>query len=87
MKAEWFVDAEGYYHSVCDSLMGAKSEIFITDWWLSPQLYLRRPVGPDLNQEYRLDRVLERKAKEGVKIYAVVYNEPKIAMTMNSEYT
>jgi phospholipase D1/2 len=50
-------------------------------------MYLRRPVGEHYNQEYRLDRVLERKANEGVKIYAIVYNEPTIALTMNSEYT
>lgn len=31
--------------------------------------------------------MLERKAKEGVKIYAILYNEPKIALTINSEYT
>lgn len=28
---------------VADMLEGAKEEIFITDWWMSPQIYLKRP--------------------------------------------
>jgi phospholipase D1/2 len=45
----------------------------ILDWWLSPELYLRRP--PAQYPEYRLDRLLKRKAEEGVKIYICVYKE------------
>lgn len=43
------------------------------DWWLSPELYLRRPC--ELYEDYRLDRVLKRRAEAGVKIYIVVYKE------------
>jgi phospholipase D1/2 len=34
---------------------------------------LRRP--PALNGEWRLDRLLKRKAEEGVKIYVILYKE------------
>lgn len=43
------------------------------DWWLSPELYLRRP--PAYHPEWRLDRLLKRKAEQGVKIYVIVYKE------------
>ena len=43
------------------------------DWWLSPELYLRRPC--ELHENYRLDRVLRRKAEAGVKVYIIVYKE------------
>ncbi len=46
---KWYVDAENYFSDVCDALLSAKHEVFITDWWLSPQLYLKRPVGSEFN--------------------------------------
>ena len=46
---------------------------FLQDWWLTPELYLRRP--PAFNEQWRLDRVLKRKAEQGVKVYVVVYKE------------
>lgn len=47
--------------------------IMIQDWWLTPELYLRRP--PAHHPEWRLDRLLKRKAEEGVKVYVIVYKE------------
>lgn len=43
------------------------------DWWLTPELFLRRP--PAHFPEWRLDRVLKRKAEQGVKVHVVVYKE------------
>jgi phospholipase D1/2 len=48
----------------------------VKDWWLTPELYLRRP--PAAHPEWRLDRLLKRKAQQGVKIYVVVYKEVRI---------
>jgi len=45
----------------------------VKDWWLTPELYLRRP--PAYHPEWRLDRVLKRKAEQGVKIFVIVYKE------------
>lgn len=45
----------------------------ILDWWLSPELQLRRPAAK--YPEWRLDRLLQRKAAEGVRIYVQVYKE------------
>lgn len=60
IKAGWFVDGSSYMSAVADALEGATEEIFITDWWLSPEIYLKRRI---LNSEYwRLDKILQRKA-------------------------
>lgn len=44
-------------------------QIFITDWWLCPELYLRRPF--QVHRSSRLDTLLEAKAKQGVKVLIV----------------
>ncbi|KAG1511951.1 hypothetical protein G6F47_007715 [Rhizopus delemar] len=85
VKAKWFVDGHDYYEAVAQAILSAKSEIYIEDWWLSPQLYLRRP--PKGNEEYRLDRLLKRKACEGVMIYIVLYKNVSVALPLDSQYT
>ncbi|KFY18822.1 hypothetical protein V491_04688 [Pseudogymnoascus sp. VKM F-3775] len=67
------------------ALEEAKETIYIADWWLSPELFLRRP--PYYNQEWRLDQILKRKAEQGVKIFIIVYREVEAALTCNSEHT
>lgn len=83
--ARWFVDGDIYFESVADSLEAATEEIFITDWWLSPELYLKR-MDHDRN-DWRLDVVLERKAKSGVKIFILLYKEISLALGINSYYS
>jgi len=43
------------------------------DWWLTPELYLRRP--PAYFPEWRIDHLLKKKAEQGVKVHIVVYKE------------
>ncbi|KAI9471840.1 MAG: hypothetical protein EXX96DRAFT_581892 [Benjaminiella poitrasii] len=84
-KAKWFIDGHDYYEAVIKGILSARSEIYIEDWWLSPQLYLRRP--PKGNEEYRLDRLLKRKACEGVMIYIVIYKNVSVALPLDSQHT
>lgn len=84
-KVKWFVDGENHFNAVAEAILSAKTEIYIADWWLSPELYLRRP--PEENEDFRLDRLLHRKAVEGVKIYIVVYKEMSVALTIDSVHT
>ena len=42
--SQWFVDGANHFEAVAEALEGAKQEIFIADWWLSPHIYMRRPV-------------------------------------------
>ena len=82
---KWYVDGRDYFWAVSVALEKAKEVIYIEDWWLSPELFLRRP--PYYNQEWRLDQVLKRRAEAGVKIYIIVYKEVAAAISCNSAHT
>ena len=43
--------------AVAKALQTAKEEVFITDWWLSPELMLIRPEN---DESFRLDNLLGR---------------------------
>ncbi|KIP04639.1 hypothetical protein PHLGIDRAFT_75578, partial [Phlebiopsis gigantea 11061_1 CR5-6] len=82
---KWHIDGHDYMYALSEMLESARECIFILDWWLTPELYLRRP--PAYNEQWRLDRVLKRKAEQGVKIYVVVYKEVTQTMSMSSSHT
>ena len=84
-KIKWYVDGRDYFWAVSVALEKAKETIYIADWWLSPELFLRRP--PYYNQQWRLDQVLKRRAEAGVKIYVIVYKEVEQAISCNSVHT
>lgn len=72
-RVKWYVDGLDYLWAVSEALEKATETIYIADWWLSPELFLRRP--PVQHQEWRLDHILKRRAEAGVKIYVIVYKE------------
>ncbi|KAG1593532.1 hypothetical protein G6F48_001936 [Rhizopus delemar] len=76
----WFVDGRDYFWDLSVALENAKETIYIHDWWLSP--FLRRPASR--HPEWRLDRVLKRKAHQGIKIYIVMYKEVAVALPLYS---
>eukprot|EP00062_Callorhinchus_milii_P024898 gi/632985296/ref/XP_007909600.1/ PREDICTED: phospholipase D2 isoform X1 [Callorhinchus milii] len=82
--ARWFVNGSSYFSAVADALEQAKAEIFIADWWLSPEIYLKRPAKDDY---WQLDNVLKRKAEQGVKIFVLLYKEVELALGINSDYS
>jgi phospholipase D1/2 len=43
--------------AVAKALLTAKEEIFITDWWLSPEIMMIRPSD---DESFRLDNLLGR---------------------------
>ena len=81
--------------------MNAKESIFITDWWMSPQVWLTRPVSTttymamayqnknkkDAPPYSRLMDILYQCAVRGVKVYVLVYAECSLALTLNSTHT
>ncbi|PWN46154.1 phospholipase D/nuclease [Ceraceosorus guamensis] len=84
-RAKWYSDGHDYFWALSELLDNAKETIFILDWWLTPELYLRRP--PHLYEEWRLDRLLKRKAEQGVQVRIIVYKEVTETMTMSSAHT
>ena len=83
--AQWLVDGRDYMWNVSRAINMAKDVIYIHDWWLSPELYMRRPAA--ISQKWRLDRLLQKKAREGVKIFVIVYRNINSAIPIDSEYT
>jgi len=81
----WLVDGRDHTWQVSRAIDNAKDFVYIHDWWLSPELYMRRPAA--ISQKWRLDRLLQRKAQEGVKIFVIVYRNIESAMPIDSEYT
>ncbi|OMO79005.1 Glycosyl transferase, family 8, partial [Corchorus capsularis] len=81
-QAQWFIDGKSAFEEIASSIEKAKSEIFITGWWLCLKLSMRRPF--EGNSSSRLDALLESKAKEGVQIYILLYKVVSIALKINS---
>ena len=100
-NAHWFVDGEDYFKDLSEKLMQAKETIFITDWWLSPQVWLTRPVPTqtymalayqkkdrlEVGPYSRLMDILYQCANRGVKVYVLVYAECSLALTLNSAHS
>ncbi|OAX33335.1 phospholipase D [Rhizopogon vinicolor AM-OR11-026] len=71
VAAQWLVDGRDYMWNLSRAMLMAQESIYIHDWWLSPELQMRRPN----KLKYRLDHLLEKKAKEGVKVHIILYQE------------
>ena len=66
VRGRALVDGDAAYRAMADAISGAKETIFCAFWKHVPFVYLRRdPIDP----ESRFDRMLKKKAGEGVKIY------------------
>ena len=98
----WFSDGEEYFKDLKNKLLEAKESIFITDWFMSPELFLERPVNTKtyLSMKYqnklikdtppynRLIDILNNCANHGVKINILLYNESLVLKnSINSEHT
>lgn len=68
-----FIDGATYFEAIADALEKAKEEIFIADWWLSPELYMKRPVIQ--GEVWRLDHILKRKAVS----YSYIYKQNNLS--------
>lgn len=60
----------------------AKEEIFITDWFLSPELFLKRP--PSKGSKWQLMEILKRKAEQGVRVCIMLYKEVEMVLGIGS---
>ncbi|XP_077448722.1 phospholipase D2 isoform X2 [Stigmatopora argus] len=83
-QTKWYVNGSDYFADLAEALEQAKEEIFITDWWLSPEVFLKRPATDNF---WRLDEVLKRKAEQGVKVCVLLYKEVELALGINSGHS
>lgn len=72
-----------YFEAVADAIAAARHCVFIADWWLSPQIYLKRRELPP-NPAWRLDNLLQYVAQKGVKVYVIFYKETPGTLQTNS---
>ena len=84
-SVEFFIDGENYFAEVFNKLSQAQYAVCISDWWMSPELYLKRPVS--LYPDSQVVEVLGSLADRGVKVYVLLYKEVTFALTLNSLYT
>lgn len=82
---KYLIDGRDYFWALSEAIPMAEDVIYIHDWWLTPELYLRRPI--DGNQEYRIDRLLKERAEKGVKIFIVVYRNVGTTVGTDSLWT
>ncbi|CAF1361289.1 unnamed protein product [Adineta steineri] len=80
----WFINGKSYMESIAKAILLAKEEIFITDWWLSPEIMLIRPND---DETMRLDNLLGKKADDGVRIYVMISKELSFVSSRNSSHT
>ncbi|XP_004534545.1 phospholipase D2 isoform X1 [Ceratitis capitata] len=85
IQASWHVDGSAYMGAIANALEEAKEEIFIADWWLSPEIYMKRPAVD--GDYWRLDKILHRRASQGIKIFVLLYKEVEMALGINSYYS
>ncbi|KAJ3148026.1 Phospholipase D1 [Geranomyces michiganensis] len=73
----WLVDGSSHFEQVYKAILSAEKEILIADWFITPEIFLLRAVD-GVHPEHlgsRLDRLLFKKASEGVRIYILLYKE------------
>jgi phosphatidylserine/phosphatidylglycerophosphate/cardiolipin synthase-like enzyme len=62
IPAQWYVDGEDTYEAVADAIESARKCIFVADWFLIIETYLRRKHPPSINN--RFDKMILKKAQE-----------------------
>jgi phospholipase D1/2 len=55
-----------YFSDIYEAIESAKYEIYITDWFLAPHIWLKRPMEDF--PEARLDKTLMRACQRGVQV-------------------
>lgn len=84
-NVKYHVDGCAYFWAISEALEKVKESIWILGWWISPEVYLRRP--PSENEKYRLDRMLLAVAERGVKVNVIVFKEIPHFMYLSSHHT
>jgi phospholipase D1/2 len=61
---------------MAQAIMNAKDSIYISGWYISPQIYL---IKDHSTIDYRLDILLNKKAQEDVDIKIILWKETQLA--------
>eukprot|EP00397_Hematodinium_sp_SG-2012_P002218 GEMP01002224.1.p1 GENE.GEMP01002224.1~~GEMP01002224.1.p1 ORF type:complete len:1312 (+),score=226.14 GEMP01002224.1:262-4197(+) len=81
-QVKLLVDGQMYYDALYDVLESATSTIFLSDWWMTPTILLRR-CG---SSEDSLVSILKRKAEQGVLVRITLYKELESVLYNSSKH-
>ncbi|CAF3055231.1 unnamed protein product [Rotaria sp. Silwood2] len=79
-----FINGKSYMSPNAKAFLTAKEEVFIIDWWLSPELILIIPAD---EKTFRLDNILGRIANARARVHVMLYKKMPFALALNSLYT
>lgn len=85
-EAKWLIDGKDYMSVVADAIEAAEEEILITDWQINPEIFMKRPDSGVDSLEWRLDKILLRKANQGVQVCILLYWETKPFLDLGSDH-
>ncbi|WBW71606.1 phospholipase D, Pld1 [Schizosaccharomyces osmophilus] len=85
VAVQWMVDARDHMWNVSRAFKNAKHTIMIHGWWLTPELQMRRPYS--LADKWRIDHLLQEKARQGVRVYIMVYRNIDATIPIDSFHT
>jgi len=84
-ELKYYVDSQNYYSDLYYTLKSAQKYVFISDWWMSPELYLLRPS--ESHPESQIVEVLGSLADKGIEVYVFLYKEITLSLSINSLHT
>ncbi|KAF0713357.1 hypothetical protein As57867_004374, partial [Aphanomyces stellatus] len=84
-RAASLVDGEETFASMFAHLQQAKTQIFITGWWITPDYALVR-TSDKARDESTLVRLLQDAAARGVQVYVLIYKEHKFVLPNDSQH-
>lgn len=84
-RCKWYVDGADYFGDLLLAIRAATSEVLITDWSMSPEIYLERDKG---EASARLDLALIARATAGVQVRIMLWWQSNMATqgTVNANY-
>ena len=85
-KVVILVGGSEFFNDLHEKLLTAQRSIYIAMFWISPELYLLRPVLKG-RSDLRIMDILKLKAEQGVNIKILIYKEIKGALPNNSHHT
>ena len=82
------VDGKETFAEISDAIMGAKEQILIGGWWVSPDVLMKRSNSKvDGFHSVKLSTMLLDAAERGVSIFILIFREMQMALGMNSQYS
>ena len=84
-EARWLLNGRGYYALVAKEIASAKSEIFITGWFFTPEILIMRKKTSTKNEvDWSILEACVEAARRGVFVYILLYEEIPQALANNS---